>query len=239
MAYSIVQFASGHSNSSVASIAATLGANITAGNAVAVFVHEQSATRANRGSVADAAAGSYTRPGSAIANDTVNAWGLDTFYKLNHPGGVATVTFTPTASSTCGIVVAEISGIDASSGFDIEQRNYQASPGTSTDGVTTGSKSNNAQPGVLIACALNSAGAATPAVGTGYTNITSMWSVFGTTSGRLERKSISNVASQAATFTTSSNTGHISAFMVFLETIAGGGISIPLVAAYNEMMSES
>lgn len=216
----VVQFKAAHSDSSVATIPVTLDANITAGNAVAVFVHEQSATRATRGSVADSA-GAYTRPGSAIANDLVNAWGLDTFYKLNHAGGTAVVTFTPTTSSTCGIVVVEISGIaTGAGGFDVEQRNYQALPTTATDAVTTGAQTNTAQPGLLVACALNSGASATPAAGTGLTNVTTCWSIFGTTSARVERKAVSTIGSQSATWTTSSNTGHICAFMLFIDASA-------------------
>lgn len=224
MTAAIVQFSTpfgtGGSN---ATYPLVFGSNITAGNAVVVFSLMSGGSRATRGSVADTASGVWAGVGTAPVDDSTNAFAIDRFLSLNHPGGVNTVTFTPNGGSAGGGCVAvEISGLKTSSALDGTGNavQLQVTPGTATDGVTSGSDTNASQPAIILGFSAHTGGSQTPSVGTGFTNVGTWAGLFGDTLGRVEYKRITATGSQSATFTTTGNTAHLTGMMLLLEAVA-------------------
>lgn len=118
------------------------------------------------------------------------------FVAENHPGGVTQVQWTKAASGSGGIAVFEVTGDDpAIASFNVVG---QVDPGTSTDGVTSGTLS-IPNGGVLIGLSWRDAAAGTfnHAVGTSFTdpNAGLIWN----STGRAEYRTVTGNA--AATFT--------------------------------------
>ena len=116
MAYSIVQSANDYSTISVASLAATLGSNVTAGNTCIALAMWTNASTSN-GSCSDNGANSYNQL-SSVYNDGTSGYSQQIFVIQNHPGGTSTVvTATPPSSSNhFGLYVLEVSGLSTSGG---------------------------------------------------------------------------------------------------------------------------
>jgi hypothetical protein len=199
----------------VASVSATVTGTI-AGNTLGVF--------ALIGSTASitSISGSVNGPYGIVDTmfDPSTTYHLVSAYKSNIAGGtdVVSATFNFVASAY-GIIVAEIGGVIAMP-LDGHIGQTQATPGTGTDGLTTGSgplSTNANQPALILACAYLSA-SATLAAGTGFTSNGSFAgssSVGGTF--RLESKRITSTGAQAATWTAGNNNPAMSLLMVFDE----------------------
>lgn len=138
--------------------------------------------------------------------------------------------FTTTAAfntAQTGHSAALIKEIGGTSGYQTGSHasGQQATPGTGADGVTTGNTpALTAQPALVSAFAMDSAGGGTPAAGTGFTNDGAGWNGFtGTNLMRSESKRVTSTAAVAGTFNAAVNDTHQSFAAVFTESGGGGG----------------
>jgi len=223
MAYAIVQSAVANSDSSIATYTATFGAGITAGNCVVLFSCMQAGDRTTRGAVASTGA-TWAGIGAAPIDDAPNTFAIDRFYAMNHPGGgVTNVVYTPNTAASGGVIAVEISGIATTSALDAIAGQLQATPTTGTDSTTSGAASVAAQPALILGACFNGGFSGTPAAGTGFTNVATWATLFGTTVGRVEHKRVTSTGSQSATFTAAGNTAHLSVMVTLLEPAVAGG----------------
>jgi hypothetical protein len=168
-------------------------------------------------SVTDSQGNTYTKIGSDRVGDIIIAH----YYASNIVGGAGANTVTATFQSSTryrNIVVKEIRGVTGTP-LDVNTGQVQASPGTGTDGVSTGSVSNTIQPALISAFALRVFyDSITLSAGTGFTNDGGLES--GTVGGawRAESKRITTTGSQSATFTVSNNGTTLSVMAVFAES---------------------
>jgi len=156
---------------------------------------------------------------------------------------VAAGTFTPTLGwdgstrPNRGIYAIPVSGLKAAS-YQIGAIAVQASPGTGTDGVTTGNMTPTEQPACVIGGVINGGGTATPATGTGFTSVGTGWQ-FGTGTDlfRAEHQRITSTSALALTATAGTNVRHFSAAVILSETGAGGGAATTTKTMYHSRNS--
>lgn len=102
--------------------------------------------------------------------------------------------------------------------------NAQATPGTGSDGVTSGTTTPTEQPACLLGWHLSSGGVGTPATGTGFTSIgTGLQFGTGTDLARVQHKRLTSTSGVASTATAPSNWAHVSMAVVLSEAAGGGG----------------
>ena len=140
---------------------------------------------------------------------------------------VASGTFTPTISwdgssrINRGIYAVPVSGVKAAS-YQTGAINVQASPGTGTDGVTTGNMTPTEQPACVIGGVANGGSVNTPAAGTGFTSIGTAWQFgYGTDLFRAEHQRITSTSALPLTMTAGANVRHFSVAVILSETGAG------------------
>jgi hypothetical protein len=122
----------------VSTIAATFGASNTTGNLIAVAVWWVSTT-ITLNSVTDSQGNTYTLVGSSTQGNGASA---QLAYAKNITGGSAiTVTAHFSGSTSGAVVIHEVSGADASSPLVSSNGQYQNSPGTGTDAISSGALS--------------------------------------------------------------------------------------------------
>lgn len=135
-----------------------------------------------------------------------------------------TATFLTAQTGHSAIAAKEIGG---SSGYDstaaAHNKQQQPTPTTVADATSsTATPTLTNQPALFSGFCMASAGAGTPAVGTGFTDDGSAWTGFtGTALMRGESKRVTATTGQAATFTAAANTTHQSFVAAFTETGAG------------------
>lgn len=158
----------------------------------------------------------WVSAGAKVTNASNNS--AQGFYYPNNPGGITDVepsswdNGTPGDISFCG---SEYSGIATSSPFIVRALQSQASPGTGTDAVTSGTGNVTSQPALIWGAVLTAGG--TYVAGTGFTQ-RSVWGF-----SCVEDKRVTATGNQAATFTMSgSATNVLSIMMAFAEAGAGG-----------------
>lgn len=146
---------------------------------------------------------------------------------------VASGTFTPTISwdgssrTNRGIYAIPVSGVKAAS-YQTGAIATQASPGTGTDGITTGNMTPTEQPACVIGAVLNGGSISTPSAGTGFTNIGTAWA-FGTGTNlfRAEHLRITSTGAVALTGTAASNVRHFSIAVILSEAVSSATLSSP------------
>ena len=155
--------------------------------------------------------------------------GSSVTYSIFVAEDVAAGTYTLTATWDGGtranrsIFAFGISGLKAAS-FQAGSalRNTQATPGTGTDGVTSGTTTPTEQPACLIGWHLAAAAAGTPATGTGLTSVgTGLQFGTGTDLVRVQHKRLTSTAGVAATATAAADSTHITMALVLSEAVAG------------------
>jgi len=138
--------------------------------------------------------------------------------------GTNAVTYAAVGTDRIGVAAIELAGLHATTPYVATERsgwNYQASPGTGTDAVTsTNTPALGASAGILIGLSLDaqSGSFAYPNIGTGFTNIGQAWNGIAQ-NARFEHKQISSAAAVAALFTATANVPHLS-MAVFLREAA-------------------
>jgi hypothetical protein len=158
----------------------------------------------------------WTSAGAKITNAGNSS--LHAFYDPNNPGGITSVQPSSWDNGTPGdisIAGSEYSGIATSSPLIVLASQSQASPGTGTDAVTSGTGNVTSQPALIWGCVL---GAGTSYVaGTGFTQ-RSAWGF-----SCVEDKRVTATGNQAATFTAAGSASNVqTAMLAFAEAGAGG-----------------
>lgn len=208
MAYAFVQQAQAAAISS-ATTRSTGNISVTEGNLLVVRVRSNPA-RVH--TLADTAGNTWTRVGNT-GSQLETRW-----YAFANATGTTNITATfDTGPSASTIYAAEYSGLAAFSGT---VANVQPSPGTSADGVTSGSITPKMQPAAMIAFSANTSGSAAPAAGTGMTSRDSVWNLISANFARPADKRLTSLDSDEALFTASTNSNHATDAMVFVETAA-------------------
>lgn len=145
--------------------------------------------------------------------------------------GTNAVTYTAVGDDRIGVVAMEISGLDATTPYTATDRsglNYQATPTTTTDAVTSGNTPTlSSGDGILIGLGFDAqSGLGTfPSTGTGFTDHGTGWGGIAQ-NYRLESKAISATTATAATFTAVSNVGH-HAIAIYLKNAASTKAQLP------------
>lgn len=198
-----------------------------AGSALVAFVWYYRGAGATTITMSDTAGGndSWTEVGSGLFN---GGNGMRAFVLLDAAATATTARATFAASSQYpAIAVVEVKGIVTSSAIAGEALQTQATPGTGTDGVTSGNTGTlTGQPAAVIAGSVDTTSTGTPAVGTGYTNIGTGWDYGGaTSSARFEHKLVTSTSAVAGTFTAGSDVEHQTIVVALLETTSGGDVN--------------
>ena len=219
MAYSVGTPASGDNNAAGTSISTSTTITVAAGDTIVVI-----------GTVAGA-----DLTASITASDGTNTYTLrqvaynptQNFAELvaeNVAAGTYTVTLSWDGSSRTGrgVYAIPISGLKTAS-YQTGAATTQATPGTGTDGVTTGNMTPTEQPACVIGAVINAGSVATPATGTGYTSIGTAWQFgFGADLMRVEHQRVTSLSALALTGTAPANVRHFAVAVILSETGAAG-----------------
>lgn len=194
------------SNTGVSSIACSITGNVTNGDAIACAAQWTDAT-ATFTSIAKssgtAAVGGFTQPNTVVNSGTAHA---NQGYALVTGTGTATITLTLSgvAAGNVNIMCHDISGIATGSPLDTSALVNQASPGTGTNGVTTGNVTTTVNGDYLFAWCWDIGGnASSTAAGTGYT----LRDTINAGGRRTESQVQSSSGAAAGTFTTTGGGG--------------------------------
>lgn len=169
-------------------------------------------------SVSDGSA--FTAGGSKILDSGNNQSG-QVFYRENVGAGSHTIvaTFSITTSSR-RLRVAEISGLATSSSLDQSTGQAQASPGTASNGVSSGNTAATTNANDFIVGFSQNTGQADP--GTGTLTAGTGFTISGSNLiMAIEGKSVAATGAQAATFTQSVNNARITHVIAFKEAAGG------------------
>lgn len=198
--------------------ATTISVTITVGQGSTIYVLVTNDQNPGTPTITVSDGTSYTAIGSAVidpGNQEIKA-----FYRPNVTAGTYTVTATYSISNldARGIVAIEAAGVIAAPLGANGPGNFQSTPTTTTDAVTSGTVQTNSSSGVLIALSLlTGAAGAAPVAGTGFTSAGTGWNVASAgNQARVESKHVSSGNVQA-TFTASVNSGHCTTMAFFLE----------------------
>lgn len=222
MAPAIVGSLTATENSGSAGTLAAASITVGAGNGLVIFGTWGDTT----GTVTCADNNGGTGLALDTAVDSTNGQTIKSFYILNHNSGatVVTITFSPNKTFR-GVAVVEVSGVTVMAG---SKANPQ-SAASGTDSITSTAITPSSQPGIIIACSLNSDGAnGAPNVTTGFTSHGTCWNFSGSNDARVEYKAISSLTPVAATFTPASGThAYITAAVILSQASAGVTYNAP------------
>lgn len=148
-------------------------------------------------------------------------YGMRAWYSYNSASGSTTCTWTG-SSNYPAIAVYRFSGIRSASDPLTGTPTFgnQASPGTGTDGVTSGNTTPGGQPALVFGFGFDVLGTTpAPTAGTGYISTTAVWDYDGaiSVSARAEHKRVTSTSATAATFTAGVDERHFSLVAAFLE----------------------
>lgn len=225
MTISVLQETPAESHGSLHSTQAVTQAGNTAGSSFHLGLTFDTSNGTTTATITSVPSMTWTRKGTQTdAADTER-----TTHYVADGAASGSITVTATFDVQTGhsaILLKEIggtSGYDATA--DANASNQQATPGTGADGVTTtNTAALSAQPALISAFCMDSAGGGTPAAGTGFTSDGTGWSGFtGTALMRSESKRVASTAALAATFTAAANDTNQSFAAVFTETGGGAG----------------
>lgn len=224
MAYTVGTPSSTSQAGSATSIATPGTLSVSTGDSIIVFL-----TAAQDQTAAFAASdgtNSYTLRQSVYDGSALSAGIL---VAENVTAGTYTVTGSWSGSRTSNAIFAVgVSGLKPSS-YQTGATARQPTPGTGTDGITTGNMTPTEQPACVIGLIISFATLTAPTEGTGFTSVATGWQYgTGTDLARLEHKQITSTSPVALTGTAAANTSHWSLAVILSESGAGGaGLSIP------------
>jgi hypothetical protein len=229
MAGALVQSRSAYSSVSVASLALAFSSSNTASNALFYAGANIDVNSANTIGMSDSNSNTLTALDSAT-NAASNSVLADWIVTTCNAGANTVTTLCNQGSTTLGIYIAEISGVQ-NVAADKHAGQGQTAPGSGTDAVTTGSVTTTATDFALaVTCQGLNVGHA-PTVGTGYTQDTNIsWPVYSSTNGAsAEWKASVAAGSVAGTFTAVSPTDDFVTVGVWLKE--SGGAVAPILMA--------
>lgn len=196
------------------------------------------------GDTIHAAAGSDTSGGATVSsfsdgtntygsvldaqNDVTHAQSLAHCVAQNCAAGTPTVTVNFSVSAVNrGLWIKNITGC-ATASLDGHSGNKQASPGTGTDAITSGTATNTKHPALISAFCTDSLNQnAVAAAGTGFTSEGAGWNnqygAGATNTAIAENKRITTTSAVAATFTAPGSDPYMAVEAIFDESGAGGG----------------
>ena len=204
----------------------TASTAVTGGNCLTVFVgYHNDLARPESESVSDGT-NTYVEQG-VVTNDTTSNWFVKKFVAKNITGGTRAVTFvTADGNNFRSITVVESSGGDTTAPVDNKQGNFQATPGTGADAVTSGAALASTGAGLLIALSSDTGGnIAAPTAGTGMTDQGTAWTVT-TAPSRVVTKVYAS-GTQQALFTAGNNVGHSTMIVLIKDQVAA--VATPLM----------
>lgn len=208
------------SGSTITSLAKAFTSNVTAGNHIFVGIgwgsNDQNPT------ITDTLGHTYTLIRKTW--DATNNQGTATYHTQNISGGANTVTLSlSVASPYVRLYIRESSGILTAGALDVETGQVQASPGTGTDGCTSGAMTTTVANTMIVGFCQDIGGTQTSY--TAGTNFTLRESVAGLVCGSDDRNA-ATAGSYAATFTLSVNNRHTTHAAAFKE-VAAAELPIP------------
>lgn len=224
MAYTVGTPSSNSQSGSATSIGTTGTISASSGDTIVVFVtaaQDQTASFA-----ASDGTNAYALKHALYEPTTDKSLGV--LVAENATAGTYTVTGSWSGTRTSnGVYAVPVSGLKPAS-YQIGAITQQPTPGTGTDGVTTGTMTPTEQPACVIGLVLNGGSLATPAAGTGFTNIGTGWDFgLGTSLLRAIHKQITSTSGVALTGTAPADVRHFSAAVILSESSAGaGGMSV-------------
>lgn len=174
----------------------------------------------------------HVQVGTAFASSVGAVWG----YVKNLPGGTGTTTAVAASAVTFfSVYCAEYSGLDTAVPFQttFPGGSRQASPGTGTDAVTSGTVTPLAQPAAVIGYTHDSSANTLANAGTGFTARTGAVNYGSGLVARPEDKRITNLVSLAATWTAVGGTGTFWSFVGVFSEPAVSVINTPPMPFYN------
>jgi len=168
---SFVQLCGNRATATDTTITCTFGSNVTSANAVAVQASWDLIGGANVTATASGVGCTFS-----AAQDAVDQTGQDpnrraaTFYGENCTGGstVVTITFSQT-TTTREVIAHEIAGVATSGSQGGHTGQFQATPGTGTDAVTSGSITTSVNGCYIFGTTTGGLGGSIITAGTGYT----------------------------------------------------------------------
>jgi hypothetical protein len=225
----ILQVASVDPTTSATTTALAFGSNTTAGSTIVAVGFENFSSITG---FTDTLGNTFTLRQTAQSSSGPGNDKLAAFTAPNPAGGADTVTLTLGSSQIIRpVYLIEIGGAAASS-YDTGTNNDQTSPGTGTNGVTSGNATNTSQPALIVAASLALFNTNAPAAGSGFTGQTAAWgNSSGSGSGLLvESQRITTTSAIAATFTAAVNSEHMT-LMLILNELVSGNQQLPLLNA--------
>ncbi len=217
MAFAVVQKVHVNNNAVGTSLAAS-GAVVGSGNAVVGSFSIDSSGGGDIVSVTDDKGNTYTVVDNV--NDATNVQRFCSFVLGNITNGPATITVGSTSKSFRTVTWEEISGVAAlSDPRDGHGGQLQTAPGTSSNGVTSGSVTTTVNGDLIWGATCNSSDGTVPSVGSGFAAGT------GDSDGAIivtENRTQTTAGAVAATFTAASNV-HFITLVMALKAADGGG----------------
>lgn len=219
MAYTVGTPSSNSQSGSASSIATSTTISVSAGDAIVVF--STAAQDQTTSFAASDGTNTYTRR-NALYEATLD-YSIGVMVAENCSAGTYTVTASWGGTRHNNSVFAlPISGLK-SAPYQTAGSAYQATPGTGSDGITTGNLTPTEQPACLIGMAIILETVATPALGTGFTTAaTGLQFGTGTDLARVSHSRLTSTSAVPFTATATVNTYHFSIAVILGESAAGG-----------------
>ena len=219
------------------SIALTLDNPVAVGDVITLVVGHGGGQTDESTGVSDNLGNSY----SPVAS----SWIVDTNFDQNGKAYlcVVTVAGTPTITAAFGasvmyrgLMVHVNTGRDTTTPLHQNTRQYQASPGTATDGVTSGSVTPTLDNCDVVAFAWNTSNVGNRSAGTGFTKRETIGDGSTTLAGDSESLTQTTAASVAGTFTQASNDAALTWVLVLAPAAGGntdgtGTATLPMLTA--------
>jgi hypothetical protein len=219
-AATVVETVSGKTDFSTEGVISAPAITPEAGDRLLVFLTNDVSTISNDPTVSDDQGNTWAK---LIRVDETDNQALYAYECLTPAAGIST-TITADWGATVGalgIEVNRIAGGDTNAATAAS--NWQPTPGTGTDGVTSGSITTSGS-GLLVGCSIctHTTPGGTPSVGTGFTSIESMWNYSGFDNARSEFGNYSSSPAEAL-FTAAGNIDHLTIGVAIANAGGGGG----------------
>lgn len=157
--------------------------------------------------------------------------GIEKFYSKNITGGATTVTatFSGAGRSYNRLLIAELSGLHTTAPLDVNAGQFQASPGTGTDAITSGAMATTAEADEYITCSYQDSNELVPGSGTLSAGTSFVKQIDGGTGIiALEHRNVSSTGAYAGTWTRSTNQRCSAIVSAYKLSAAGTSINATL-----------